>query len=364
MKKQNRILGAADIDEKIIQKYLLNNCSKKERELVENWITSKPDDKDLNQLLYQYWNEIDLDLPGLELDTERIIKETTQIIDKEKPSQKTIHLPFYRTAKIKFSRIAAVIIIGFLIIGGLYISVNKVISPGTENNIALKILTSPNDRIHFELPDGTVGWLNTGSTLEYPEYFDNQERRVTLTGEAYFDVKADPDNIFVVEIPDMEVMVLGTKFNISAYLEDDITEVVLETGNVVVDKKADSKRSSTIEELQPGQKLTFHKETDVLDIIKVDVPEYTAWTEGKLIFRDEPMGKLVNRIGRWYNVDIVLGNEELETYQFRGSFTNESLEVMLDILKQTSPIAYLENEREVLTDGTFGRRRITILLDQ
>jgi ferric-dicitrate binding protein FerR (iron transport regulator) len=199
--------------------------------------------------------------------------------------------------------------------------------------------------------------------LQYPTRFKSRERRIILTGEAYFIVKTDPSKKFVVEIQDFEITALGTKFNISAYPEDNISEIVLESGKVVIDHKVIGDQSGTFLELQPGQKFTYQASTNSKDITKVDIHDYIAWTEGKLVFRDEPMEKLVMRIGRWYNVQIILGNEELKSYQFRGSVENESLNEVLDILKQTSPIKYVELKREALPDGSPAPRKITILLD-
>ena len=131
--------------------------------------------------------------------------------------------------------------------------------------------------IRYELPDHSVVWLNAGSTLRYPTVFREENRNVTLKGEAYFEVQADHKRPFYVNTPSgLSVYVYGTKFNVAAYEDDSNIETVLEKGkvNVITPDR------STIVQLIPGEQLLYDKQSKKLIKNKVDVYEKIAWKAG------------------------------------------------------------------------------------
>ena len=95
---------------------------------------------------------------------------------------------------------------------------------------------------------------------------------------------------------------------------------------------------------------------------EVVTEKYTSWKEGKLILRNDPMNEVVKRIGRWYNVKINLKNGEMESYRYRATFEDETFSEVLKLLKLTSPIDYVEHKREMLPDGTFTKKKITLFI--
>ncbi|RKD89831.1 FecR family protein [Mangrovibacterium diazotrophicum] len=222
------------------------------------------------------------------------------------------------------------------------------------NGDALVEIVAPRGaRITFQLPDGTNGTLNAMSHLSYSPSFSNN-RHVALSGEAYFDVAKDKKHPFTISANDNVVKVVGTKFSLSAYPEDKLTELVLEEGKVLFTPSNSNKPIDII----PGERLVSSDRG--VEQSKVETWKYTAWKDGRLVFRNDSMEELARRISRWYNVDVHIDDQGLEEYVFRGVFENDSLEEVLRLLKLTSPIAYRIEDRQPNADGSFSKKRVII----
>lgn len=222
-----------------------------------------------------------------------------------------------------------------------------------ENPVTSTLFAPLGSRIKFSLPDGTKGWLNSGSSLEYNIPFSNS-RQISILGEAWFDVAHDDLHPFEVNAGDSKIKVLGTKFNLNAYPEDNYVEVVLEEGKVEFSVGC---LFSSIE-MKPDERLVFSGET--VNIGVTDASKYVAWKEGKLVFRGDPMAEVARRIERWYNVRVELVDKDLENDVIRGTFEDDSLKEVLQFLCMTSPISYRIVEREILDDGTFQKKKVLL----
>ena len=256
-------------------------------------------------------------------------------------------LQLYRLA----SKVAALLFIPLMVLS-LTLLLNK--NAPDEQLASLEIIAPKGARVNFELPDGTTGFLNSGSTLSYSSAFADN-RQVQLSGEAYFDVAHDQSHPFTIEANNNEIQVVGTRFNLTAYPEDN-TELVLEEGKVLF--KSPNMKSAI--DLLPGQRLT--QKEGKIELEEVETWKYSAWKEGKLVFRNDSMKELALRISRWYNVDVEvdIDNSGLEAYTFRGVFEDDPLEEVLRLLKMTSPIDYKILNRHENTDGTFSRKKVII----
>ena len=218
----------------------------------------------------------------------------------------------------------------------------------------LSVIHAPmGSRISFTLPDSTKGWLNSGSSIEYRLPFNNA-RLVNLTGEAWFDVAHNINQPFVVQAGSTKVKVLGTKFNINAYPDENYVEVVLEEGKVEFIYR--ESESGII--MSPNERLVFNQQN--INVSKTDVWKYNGWKEGKLIFRGDSMDEVARRIERWYNVEVEIMDRELESYAFRGTFQDDSLGEVLKYLSMTSPIRYKISERKAGTDGTVEKQKVQL----
>ncbi len=153
----------------------------------------------------------------------------------------------------------------------------------------------------LQLSDGTKVFLNAGSRLVYPENFTGKTREVFLAGEAFFDVKQDKKHPFIVQIDDLKIKVLGTRFNVSAYQTDNVVETVLIEGKVSIDHNNVGFFDKTTE-LVPNQLASFDRTTHETEIKTVDTSNYILWTEGLLKFERTDLSRIVKRLERYYNI--------------------------------------------------------------
>ncbi len=151
------------------------------------------------------------------------------------------------------------------------------------------------------LPDGTHVFLNAGSRLIYPDFFVDKTREVFLVGEAYFEVKHNEHQPFVVQTTDIRVRVLGTQFNVSAYPSDNIIETVLTEGKVRLEQNNTGMFSQTTD-LMPGQLAAFSKTERTTRLEEVEIENYTLWTEGLLKFESTDLSRVVKRLERYFNI--------------------------------------------------------------
>ncbi|MFV0377444.1 MAG: FecR family protein, partial [Mangrovibacterium sp.] len=153
---------------------------------------------------------------------------------------------------------------------------------------------------HLYLFDGTEVWLNSGSKLKYPNQFNSENRTIELEGEAYFKVTRNAQLPFKVKTKAMEVEVLGTSFNVSAYNDDTKVDVVLEEGKV----KLNQLNGTEIGVLKPGEQASLDTESRQMTVARINTKLYTNWKDGRLEFKGEPLGEVARKLERWYNVSI------------------------------------------------------------
>jgi ferric-dicitrate binding protein FerR (iron transport regulator) len=252
-----------------------------------------------------------------------------------------------------YARVAAILLLPLIIAGGylLYRSAEINGSPAAITSI----YAPQGSRVSFTLPDGTSGMLNSGSTLSYSLPFTTK-RDVSLTGEAWFEVKHDEKHPFDVMAGNVNLTVLGTSFNVSAYPEENYIEVVLESGQVML--KSPAFEGDII--MRPSE--CFLLENGKMSRNITDPSKYSSWTEGKLVFRSDSMSEVARRIERWYNVRVELMDSELENYSFRATFEDDPLEEVLKFLSMTSPIRYEITPRSLNSDSTYTKSIVKIYL--
>jgi ferric-dicitrate binding protein FerR (iron transport regulator) len=339
-----------DCNPEILHRYFKGEYSRKDFLALKS-VFEKPDQKEeLKNLLQNHWNDFINDpLPKGNVDHILYkIHRQIQLEDNKLKSNRFISV---------FQRIAAILIIPLIL---TFLAIFYFQSKTSSTEIAVAEIQCPMGvRTKFILPDGTTGFLNSGSTLEYPVVFTNT-RNVTLKGEAYFDVKCDELHPFIVNTPNLKTKVLGTQFNVIAYENEYSEEIILKEGKVEVY----SNNGEKLEILQPDQKLFLNIETWQYNKNQVESDQYISWTEGKLIFRNESMQQVANRLGRWYNAEIEIRDPELLKYAFRATFIDEPIEEVLKLLAKTAPLNYKEQIRETSKDNTYVKRRFIVSLDR
>ncbi len=202
-------------------------------------------------------------------------------------------------------------------------------------------------RFEVILGDGTHIYLNSGSELKYPSYFSaNSSREVYLKGEAYFEVFKDENRPFIVITDELNTKVLGTKFNVSAYSNTEATEVVLVEGLVGI--KVNEEKINDYLILNPSQKgYKLKKEENIL-IEDVSVAKYISWKDGVLMFENESTENIFKVLERRYNVIIQNNYTGLNNHYFTGTFEHESIEEILNTIKNHTPFNYTKNGEEII----------------
>jgi ferric-dicitrate binding protein FerR (iron transport regulator) len=194
------------------------------------------------------------------------------------------------------------------------------------------------------LSDGTRVWLNVGSSLTYPTAFTGRERRVTITGESYFEVAHNAAMPFRVQHGNVTVSVLGTHFNVNTYDDETAQRITLLEGSVLVNKKSISRL------LQPGQQASIsHEESNNINVSgEVNLEEVIAWRDGKFRFSESmDIGDIMRQISRWYNVDIEYKGSISQ--RFWGTISKDvNVSQVLKILEATGGVKFKVEESKIV----------------
>ncbi len=210
-----------------------------------------------------------------------------------------------------------------------------------------RIATKYGDHKTIVLPDGSTVVLNSNSVLKYSKKFSDTLRMVTLSGEAFFDIKRDTSKPFIVKTDQLKIKVLGTSFNVKSYPVDENIETTLVTGKVEVLQQTNE--PSTV--LAPSQKAIFDKEKKDIRVNKVDTENVVAWRQGKLIFDKTPLKQVVLDLKRKYNVQFVIKSDSLLDFKYTGEFDNLKLEEVLKILELSSSINYKYKNNKIMLNS-------------
>ena len=212
------------------------------------------------------------------------------------------------------------------------------------------------------LSDGTKVWLNSGSSFKYPLVFSRKERKVYLSGEAYFEVAKDKKRPFVVNASVIDVMATGTVFDVMAYEGDEKVISTLVSGRIKMVREKGSYNYETIVDINPGYMAVLDKSQKNVEVKRADIDKMTAWKDGKLIFRNDPIDEVIKKLNRWYNADIILVDNELRSYRYTATFTSETLPQILELLKRSAPIKYHIYPRKKKADDSFTKEKVEIRL--
>lgn len=210
---------------------------------------------------------------------------------------------------------------------------------GTGSNT---LITPNGGQYQVQLADGTKVWLNAASSLQYPASFNGNDRTVTLSGEAYFEVAEDAAHPFFVKVDGMTVQVLGTHFNINAYREEKLFTTSLTEGAVRV--VSGSQRMI----LSPGEQTTLDQHSGRLKRSAGDVEDAIAWKNGIFTFKNDELSAVMRDISRWYDVEVVYGEGLDENIHVSGAMRRqEYLAQALKILELTADVHFEIQGRKV-----------------
>ena len=207
-----------------------------------------------------------------------------------------------------------------------------------ETSEILRIYVPKGGEFELVLADGTRVWMNSETELKFPRAFTGDKRQVELvSGEAYFDVRKDKTKPFIVRNKDLNLTVLGTQFNIQNYSDEHEIITTLVEGAVQL--------SSDKTILHPGEQATYNKATREVQVETVDTELFTAWREGRLIFKSTRLETVLKQLSRWYDVKFVYEEERLKDLIFSGKMKKyDNGNVILGILKATGKIDFIQQD--------------------
>ena len=330
--------------EELVVSFFSGNISPDEKRILIAWLSESSENKSHFEQLRNIWQvshpafqpgDIDLDQAQL-----RVMRK--------------INGGFRRTSilMIRAQQVAAVLVIPLILLAAYQFYHSTV----RDSQIAYQEIISPfGMHSKITLPDGSTVWLNSGSQLKYPVQFAGAERNVVLTGEGFFDVRSDKKHPFIVETKKIKVEATGTAFNVEAYPDDSITAVTLLEGIVEV-----TIGSIKQENLHPNQRIVYRATTHEYELNEVNAQYWCLWKDGILAFRNEKLEDVFKRIGRTFNVDIVVKDKTVGQQLYRATFEEESLEEILRLLKLSAPIQYNRIGRIQQDGNVFNKDRIEV----
>ncbi|MEN6452678.1 MAG: FecR domain-containing protein [Prolixibacteraceae bacterium] len=216
-------------------------------------------------------------------------------------------------------------------------------SSGTNTEM---VSTRNGERTSFLLSDGTRVSLNAESKLLFPEKFSKNLRQVELSGEAFFEVAPNREAPFVVHTADLDVRVLGTAFNVEAFPGASEVNTTLVRGKVVLEKEIDNKKTR-LAEMDPYDRVVFNIDSRKINIQRqTNLEQYIGWKDGKLVFLNASVEEVAKKLELWYNVSVRVEGESLKKSHFTATFTNETVEQALSLLKISFPFDYRMNKIE------------------
>jgi hypothetical protein len=204
---------------------------------------------------------------------------------------------------------------------------------------ALNTISVPfGKRAQLKLSDGTILWINTGTTVFYPSFFSGKKREIYVDGEIYADVKPDANRPFIVKTEGLEIYVHGTEFNLSAYKKDETKQVVLVNGSVEVRQDGNNLQMS------PNQLFTVTGSGNSLKTVDTEI--YTSWRDGIYIFEEESIETILLKLSRYYNVTMILPQHPSGIVCFGKLELKDDLPTLLSSLSQIASFNFTIKENQ------------------
>ncbi|MEQ6119122.1 FecR domain-containing protein [Reichenbachiella sp. MALMAid0571] len=310
----------------LFDKFLKDECSDEELKVFFDHIKDQPISDELNPLLEDVWEKLKK-YPSLKP------KHSKQLLEKifQKDSPKKSQQRWLTPLKIAVS-IAAVLVLAFFV---------GIQSDNQESEVKyITKTTQIGQRASYKLSDGSMVFLNAGSSISFPEIQDEKTRKVILAGEAFFEVVKNSEKPFVVESANLKTQVLGTSFNIRAYPQKDI-EVTVVTGKVQVESLSTETQGNEKILLTPNEQAVYSRSQNRLSFAKVDARKSLAWHSKELLFENVDMREVLSMLEIRFDQKIILDNSGMGNCIIRkAKYEKESLETILKGLQSLLDFKY------------------------
>ena len=357
------------MNKELLEKYFSNCCTDEELNSVLESFKESEGTSEVRFILNQIWEELLVDEDNDKLDFDQLLGRLHHEINLTR-SKKLLYRADQNLVKYKrresfikiLTRAAAILMIPVLGFG-LYMSLRYLSLKHTQvivNQAYNEVFSSVDAITKVTLPDGSNVWLNHNSSLKYPSMFSGNNRNVELDGEGYFEVVHNSRMPFIVKAGEIEIKALGTAFNVMAYTEEDRIETSLINGHVELLRTEPDGKQILLLEMKPTDLAVFQKSNDEISIRTINDDRYFSWKDGKLVFNKEPMGEVVKKLSRWFNVDIQIKDPALQELTYTATFVHETLTQVMDLITLVSPVSYSISEREEISPGVFSKRKICL----
>jgi len=372
--------------EKIIIKYLTSKISAEELKSLENWILDSENKKEFEKIIK---TNQELNDTYLTIDTDNAFDIVSKKLDSISNTAK-----YNRHKKILQYAASIVLCIAISISSYLIFKTNNTIAQNEiilrlgDENIAIindslkkKIFTNEGDliailkedtlffeariqekhsfnsvsqliipngkKLKTKLPDGTLININSGSMVKFPSLFDG--RKIILNGEAFFDVSKNKEFPFIVSTKQMDIKVLGTRFNVSSYPNNEMSFVSLEEGSLAVKRPSINSYEMQNIIIEPGEQVSV--EGEVFNVKKTNIEKDIAWNFGELYFENDRFEDIIKKLERHYNIRIQNKSKKLNNTRYTGTFTTETIIEVLDTFNELSEFEYQILGQKIVMDA-------------
>jgi hypothetical protein len=327
------------IDE-LIANYLTEGLDKNALDELKTWIAASAENQQYFIRQREIWFSAVSREAASVYDKDKAFENFRNRVESQKEIQSTSRRGFSLSALWRYAAVVAIIIA----VGCISYWQGEVNVKDTFADISVEAPLGSKTKLY--LPDGTLVWLNAGSRMTYSQGFGVDNRKVELEGEGYFEVKRNEKIPFFVKTKDLQLQVLGTKFNFRDYPEDHEVVVSLLEGKVGLNNLLREEKEAV---LSPDERAVLNKANGLLTVESVTASNASQWTDGYLFFDEELLPDIAKELERSYNVKIHIANDSLKTFRFYGNFVRreQNIQEVLEALASTEKMQYEIEERNI-----------------
>ena len=327
------------IDE-LIANYLTEGLDKNALDELKTWIAASAENQQYFIRQREIWFSAVSREAASVYDKDKAFENFRNRVESQKEIQSTSRRGFSLSALWRYAAVVAIIIA----VGCISYWQGEVNVKDTFADISVEAPLGSKTKLY--LPDGTLVWLNAGSRMTYSQGFGVDNRKVELEGEGYFEVKRNEKIPFFVKTKDLQLQVLGTKFNFRDYPEDHEVVVSLLEGKVGLNNLLREEKEAV---LSPDERAVLNKANGLLTVESVTASNASQWTDGYLFFDVELLPDIAKELERSYNVKIHIANDSLKTFRFYGNFVRreQNIQEVLEALASTEKMQYKIEERNI-----------------
>ena len=336
----------------LVIKFLAGEISDSEADILREWLKKDPDNRRIFDIENELWQKTGIKTVLEHFKTDEAWSEISGKIGLKK--EKSGHVVTLTRARFRIL-IAAASIAFLATLGGIALWMTERRSVKMISEASTIISTNEGEKARICLSDSTNVIINSGSLIEYQSDYNVSERIVKLKGEAFFDVRTNPEKPLKVQLEKMTISAAGTQFNIFSYENEDRIEATLEEGKL----KIEIPGQESIE-LKAGQQVVYFTKKNKAEVRDVNTETYTSWKENKLRFIDTPFEEVLRGIARRYNVTFEVTSRDLIDLRYTATFIDESIEDVMEMLRVVSPITYKIHNRTKITDKYYLKPKIVV----